>query len=311
MGVDKKEVAVIGLGPGGVSAAVYLKRYGMNPYCFEKELVGGKVNKTEKIENYAGIPSIMGPQLGIQLETQLKNLDIKPIYKEVKHLSMNADGTFHIEYGKGLTHDFFYVILANGLLEKPFVIPGEEKFHGRGISRCAICDGPLYRNKDVAVIGGGNSAFEEAIYLAGICSHVYLIARRNEYCAQERVVSQFRSLSNAEILSPYEAVSADGENSISSLLVRNRETGAERRLSVQGLFLYVGEIPNDAFIDIPGLSNEHGYIVVDDKKMTKAKNLYGVGDCTDTFLRQVVTATSDGALAATSIYQDYQKQIHE
>ncbi len=311
MEVDKKEVAVIGLGPGGVSAAVYLKRYGMSPYCFEKELVGGKVNRTEKIENYAGIPSIQGPKLGMELETQLSNLDIKPIYKEAKRLSVNEDGTFHVEYGRGLSHDFFYVILANGLLEKPFVIPGQEKFHSRGMSRCAICDGPLYKNKDVAVIGAGNAAFEEALYLASICHHVFLIARRTEYRAQERIVREFASLPNTEILSPYEAVSADGVDSISSLTVRNRQDGKERTLPVQGLFLYVGEIPDTSFLDIQGLDDDHGYIVVDERKMTKVKNLFAVGDCTDTLLRQVVTATSDGAIAATSIYQDYQRNLHE
>ena len=305
--VDKKEVAVIGLGPGGVSAAIYLKRYGMVPYCFEKELVGGKVNKTEKIENYAGVKSIGGPDLGMLLESQLKSFDIKPIYKTVKRVSLNEDGTFHVEYGKDLSHDFQYVLLANGLGEKPFPIQGEEAFHKRGISRCAICDGPLYKGKDVAVIGAGNSAFEEATYLASICNHVTLIARRTQFRADQMVVDTFKALDNVTLLAPYEVVSATGTTSIESLKVRNKETMEEKDVAISGLFLFVGDMAVSNFVDIPDLTDEKGYLITDSNMMTKVKNLYAAGDCRTTPLRQVATATSDGALAATMIHNDYQK----
>ena len=305
--VDKKEVAVIGLGPGGVSAAIYLKRYGMVPYCFEKELVGGKVNKTEKIENYAGVKSIGGPDLGMLLESQLKSFDIKPIYKTVKRVSLNEDGTFHVEYGKDLSHDFQYVLLANGLGEKPFPIQGEEAFHKRGISRCAICDGPLYKGKDVAVIGAGNSAFEEATYLASICNHVTLIARRTQFRADQMVVDTFKALDNVTLLAPYEVVSATGTTSIESLKVRNKETMEEKDVAISGLFLFVGDMAISNFVDIPDLTDEKGYLITDSNMMTKVKNLYAAGDCRTTPLRQVATATSDGALAATMIHNDYQK----
>ena len=305
--VDKKEVAVIGLGPGGVSAAIYLKRYGMVPYCFEKELVGGKVNKTEKIENYAGVKSIGGPDLGMLLESQLKSFDIKPIYKTVKRVSLNEDGTFHVEYGKDLSHDFQYVLLANGLGEKPFPIQGEEAFHKRGISRCAICDGPLYKGKDVAVIGAGNSAFEEATYLASICNHVTLIARRTQFRADQMVVDGFKALDNVTLLAPYDVVSATGTTSIESLKVRNKETMEEKDVAISGLFLFVGDMAISNFVDIPDLTDEKGYLITDSNMMTKVKNLYAAGDCRTTPLRQVATATSDGALAATMIHNDYQK----
>lgn len=304
--IDNKEVAVIGLGPGGVSAAIYLKRYGMVPYCFEKELVGGKVNKTEKIENYAGVKSISGPDLGMLLEEQLRSFEIKPIFKEVKRISLNEDGTFKVQYGKDLEHDFKYVLLANGLGEKPFPIQGEETFHKRGISRCAICDGPLYKGKDVAVIGAGNSAFEEAIYLASVCNHVTLIARRTQFRAQEAVVEQFNKLNNVTLLAPYDVISSYGDKSLETLTVRNKETGEEQVLNIQGLFLYVGEIAVTNFLDIPGLADEKGYLITDENMMTKVKNLYAAGDCRTTALRQVATATSDGALAATMIHNDYQ-----
>lgn len=305
--MEKNEVAIIGMGPGGVSAAIYLKRFGMAPYCLEKELIGGKVNKTEKIENYAGIPSIEGPRLGMTFESQLNAFDIDVIYKDVKSLSVNEDGSFHLVYGKNNEKDFPYVILSNGLGEKPFAIPGEEKFHKKGISRCAICDGPLYKGKDVAVIGGGNAAFEEAIYLSGICNRVYLIARRNEYRAQESVVRKFLSMKNVMLLSPYEAVSCDGEKSISSLKVRNRENGEEKNLSIDGLFLYVGEVAVSSFVNIPSIMDENGYFLTDENRMTAIKGLYAIGDCRKNPLRQVAVAVSDGALAANHIHDDYRR----
>ncbi len=306
--MDKKDVAVIGLGPGGVSAAIYLKRYGMNPICYEKELIGGKVNKTEKIENYAGIPSVSGPDLGMKLEEQLDKFSIRPIYQDVKKVTRNEDGTFTVTTSKG-SKDFYYVILANGLGEKPFPIEGEDKFRRRGISRCAICDGSFYQGKDVAVVGAGNSAFEEATYLSDICSHVTLIARRNEFRAQESVVEEFRNRKNTEILAPYHIVSADGETSISSVIVQNNETKEEKTLLVSGLFLYVGEEATSSFVDIPEIKDEKGIIITDDRMETKVSHLYAIGDCRNTSLRQVVTATSDGAIAATSIHDDYQRSI--
>lgn len=304
--INDKEVAIIGLGPSGVSAAIYLKRYGMEPFCFEKDIVGGKVNRTEKIENVAGIKSIKGPDLGMLLEDQLSFYDIKPIYKEVKSLSLNEDGTFHLEYGKDMEHDFKYVILANGLAERPFPIKGEEVFSSRGISRCAICDGPLYKGKDVAVIGAGNAAFEEATYLASICSHVTLIARRTIFRADETVVERFKKLPNTTLYAPYEVTSAAGNATLESVTIRNKETGETKLLSIAGLFLYVGEIPATSFLKIDGLADERGYLVTNDKLETKVKNLYATGDCRNTPLRQVATATSDGALAATMIHTDYQ-----
>ncbi len=306
--IDSKEVAVIGLGPGGVSASIYLSRYGMIPFCFEKELVGGKVNQTERIENYAGIPSIEGPKLGMALEEQLSSLGIRPIYKEVKRVSLLEDGTYRIEYGKGLSHDFEYVILANGLIPSPYVISGEEKFKRRGISRCAICDGPLYKGKNVAVIGAGNAAFEEASYLASICNHVFLIARREEFRAQEKVVQKFKALNNTEVYAPYQVVEADGTSSLESVLIQNLKTMETKSLSIEGLFLYVGEMPSLSFLDIGGLTDEKGYLVTDEKKMTKSANLYAVGDCRNTSLRQVATAVSDGAIAASDIFKKYQEE---
>jgi thioredoxin reductase (NADPH) len=306
--IDEKEVAVIGLGPGGVTASIYLKRYGMTPFAFEKELVGGKVNKTEKVENYTGIETISGPDFGPQLENQLSSFDIQPIYKEVKQLSLNEDGTFHLVYGKNIEHDFKYVILASGLNERPFPINGQETFNSRGISRCAICDGPFYKGKDVAVVGAGTAAFEEATYLASIASSVTLIARRTTLRAPEYYVNNFLSHPNAKIKAPYEIIEAKGNQSLESIVIRNKDTDEREELNISGLFLYVGEAPNIEFIKIDGIFDEKGYIVTDKNLMTKVNNLYAVGDCRDTKLRQISTAVGDGALAASLIHETYQNK---
>lgn len=306
--MENKDVAIIGLGPSGVSASIYLKRYGLNPICFEKELIGGKVNKTELIENYVGVNKIAGPKLGMIFEDQINSFGIKPIYKEVKELTLNEDSSFHLKYGKE-ERDFKYVIIANGLKNKPFKIEGEETFNRRGISECAICDGPLYKGKDVAIVGAGNSAFEEACYLATICSSVTLIARRSEYRATKAAVDRLKSFSNARILSPYEIVKASGNTSIEKLIVKNKENNEVEELSISALFLYVGEIPCNDFIKIPNLELNNGFIKTDCRMMTNIKNLYAVGDCIDKILRQVVTATSDGALAASAIHDDYLNNI--
>jgi hypothetical protein len=304
--MNNNEVCIVGLGPAGVSAAIYLKRYGMEPVCYEKELVGGKVNKTERIENYAGILSVKGPDLGMTLEDQLAKFNIKVNYEEVTEVSLNEDGSFKVSTSYG-SKDYRYVILANGLGERPFPIAGEDTFKKRGISRCAICDGNFFKNKNVAVIGAGNSAFEEALYLSDICSHVTLVARRNEYRAQESIVEQLKKKENATILSPYVPVLVKGTDTLEQMVVENRETGEQKALDISGLFLYVGEMANTSFVKIPQAMDEKGILVTDDHLETKVKNLYAVGDCRDTLLRQVATATSDGALAASFIHEDYQK----
>jgi thioredoxin reductase (NADPH) len=306
--VNPKEVAVIGLGPSGVSAAIYLKRYGMIPFCFEKEIVGGKINKTQRIENYAGVKPVSGPDLGMLLEDQLSGFGISPIYEEVSSLTKNEDGTYTLTYGEQ-SHTFAYVILANGLGEKPFPIEGASLFHNRGISRCAICDGAFYQGKPVAVIGAGNAAFEEGTYLAGICSHVTLIARRTAFRADELAVERFKALGNTTVLAPYDVVKACGKDTLESVTVRNKDDASEKTIPVSALFLYVGEVPTTGFIRIPDLAMTNGYIVTDSRLETNQKHLYAAGDARNTPLRQVATATSDGALAATSVHDDYENTL--
>ncbi len=307
--VNEKEVAVIGLGPSGVTAAIYLNRFGLTPVCFEKELVGGQVNKTEKVENYTGVGSIKGPELGMKLDEQLSFFGIKPIYKEVKGITLTKDKTFLVSYGNE-TKEFRYVIISSGLRPNPFVVPNQEKYSSKGISRCAICDGPLYKGKDVVVIGGGNSAFEEASYLATICSSVTLVARRKEFRAFPSAVDSLKNKENAKIYAPYVIKSSEGTNSVEEVTIENVETKEEKKIPTSAIFLYVGEKADSTFINIDSLNkDENGYIVVNENKESSIKNLYACGDVIKKELRQVSTAVSDGAIAAHNLYLDYSK-IH-
>lgn len=302
---DEKEVAVIGLGPSGVTAAIYLNRFGMVPYCFEKELVGGQVNKTEKIENYTGVKSIGGPELGNLLESQLSSFGIKPIYKEVKEVRLNDSGAFTIKYGNE-EKEFKYVIVCSGLRPNPFVVPNQESYNSKGISRCAICDGPLYKGKDVVVVGAGNSAFEEASYLATICSSVSLIARRKEFRAFPSAIESLKNKPNAKIFAPYNIVNSNGSNSVEEVVIQNVETKEEETIKASAIFLYVGEKADSTFMNIKKLNvDDNGYIIVNDKKESSVENLFACGDVIKKDLRQVATAVSDGSIAAYSIYQKY------
>ncbi len=304
--IDEKEVAIIGMGPGGVSAAIYLSRYGMKPVCFEKDLIGGKTNYTEKIANYAGYLDEKGPQLGLNFSQQLDRFAIKTIYKEVKSVMPNPDGTFDISYGKEV-HTFRYVILANGLGEKTYDVKGSDKFSKRGISRCAICDGAFYKGKNVAVLGGGNSAVEEAAYLASICPNVYLISHSVPFKAEQAVMEEFTSHSSAHIYAPYDIKESRGDKILEGLTLVNLEDKTEVDIDINGLFIYIGSIPVNQFLLVKDVLDEHGFVVTDEKMKSKVDGLYAIGDCRKTPLRQVATAVSDGAIAANSIHTDYLK----
>ena len=274
------DVCVIGMGPAGVTAAIYLKRFGFEPICFEPMMVGGKVNVTYEIQNYPGFMG-MGPELAMKLEEQVKFNEIKIVRKSVKKVE-KVDSVYKVVAGQE-EYYFKAVIIATGLKEKEYKVPGEDKYQARGISRCAVCDGPLYRNKPVAVLGGGNSAVEECAYLATICSKVTLIHRRDEFRADEQLVNNLKKYQNIDIVTPYVIIDSEA------------------------LFVYVGANPVTDFIDVKDILDERGQIITNENMETKSQGLFAAGDDRQTRLRQVATAVSDGAKAAYSV-KEYLKK---
>lgn len=289
------DVLIIGAGPAGLTAAIYAARNNMKVGIFEGDVPGGAMVVTATVENYPGFKKIDGPTLAYQMFEQATNLgveyfgfSVQKIIKEDDHFIVVGD-----EEIKGKT-----VVVATGTSHKKLDVPGEDKFTSKGISWCAICDGALYRNKDVAVIGGGNSAIEESIYLANIVNKVYLIHRRNEFRAESGIVDEIRKIPNVELVLDSVVTEFKGEESLQKVSVKNVKTNEVKDIEVNGCFEFIGQIPATDFLKDLNITNQAGYIPVDHNLETNVKGLFACGDVIVKEVRQIVTAVNDGAIAA-------------
>ena len=294
---EVKDVLIVGAGPAGLSAAIYLIRSGYEVTIFEKGFPGGKVNLTAEVENYPGIEKISGPDLAFKIYEHAQNLGAKIISKEVKKIIKDKD-VFKV-FTENDTYLFKAVIIATGTIENKLEVENSLKFENHGISYCAVCDGRFYKDKEVAVIGGGNAALEEALYLEKICSKVHLIHRRNEFRADQIVVDLVKK-SSIDIIYDTIVTKVEGDNLVTGIDLLNVKTQSTSTLKVSGIFPYIGARPNTQFLD-SHLLDEKGYLLVNERMETKLVGLYGCGDVIKKDLRQVVTATSDGAIAAINV----------
>lgn len=287
---------IIGAGPAGLSAAIYLKRANIDVLVIEKGAFGGKVNYTAVIDNYLGAEKAFGPDLAFKFYNHAIENDVEIISDDIINVT-KKDQLFVIQ-----SNDEEYlaktIIVASGTTDKKLDLVNANKFEHHGISYCAVCDGPLYKNKDVAVLGGGNSALEEALYLAHITSKVYLIHRRNEFRGDKKVIEQIEN--NPKIILKLSLTIEEliGDKSLEQIKLNNGEV-----INVSALFPYIGQIPNTQFLNFTNLCNENGYIIVNNNMDTNVLGLFAAGDVTNQKLKQVVTATSDGAIAATSVIE--------
>ena len=292
------KVVIVGAGPAGITAAIYLKRGGIEPILIEKMMPGGKVSLTHKVDNYPGFSSIGGSDLANEFMNQLMANNIEIVFDEVTKITKLEDGfnvkTSYNEYQADA------VIVATGTVERKLGIPGEKEFFAKGVSSCAVCDGGFFKGQPMAIIGGGNSALEEALYLSSITNKVYVVHRRNEFRADQILVDRIKKDDHIEILTPFIPLEVKGDNMVSSLVLKNVETNEEKEISINAMFAYVGADANTSFIDIKGLLDDKGYIVVDSEMTTSIPGLFACGDCISKNLRQVVTACGDGAVAAMS-----------
>lgn len=291
------DVAIIGSGPGGMSAAIYASRAGLKTVIFEKATIGGQMSYTNEIENYPGIDKTSGFDLAMILDGQAKRFNTEFINENVNEIKKDG-GLFCINTSGGeyLAHT---VILALGASPRNLGLESESRLRGSGVSYCATCDGNFYRGADVAVVGGGNTAFEDALFLANICRKVYIIHRRDEFKAENILQEQVKKTKNIELV--VNSVSKDiiGKFEVNGIVVENKD-GTTREIEVQGIFVAVGTVPqSDLVKDLVEL-NEYGYIITDKNMQTSIPGIFAVGDVRDTVLRQVVTACADGAIAAQS-----------
>lgn len=284
---------IIGSGPGGISAAIYLKRDGVNVCLFEGNVPGGAIVNTEVINNYPGFSSISGADLAMNMLNQISELNIDVYYEQAKIEKYN-------DLYKVNDCSAKYVIIATGTKVKTLGLESENKFLYRGISWCATCDGFLYKDKDVAVAGGGDSALSSAMTLSRYASIVYLIHRRSEFRAKESLVNDVKNTKNIKLVLDSNIVELYGDKKLEGIKVKNNLNNEISDIKIACLFEEIGRIPNSDVID--GLEKDsNGYILVNESFETNIPNIYAIGDVISKSVRQIVTATSDGAVAAIAI----------
>lgn len=286
---------IIGAGVAGMTSAIYLKRSGINVAIFEKNYVGGQINKTYTIKNYPGFKEIDGPTLSLAILEQVKDLNVPIIYEEVLNISDNG------EYKEIETNKQKYIsktlIIASGKKERHLNLENEKELIGKGISWCATCDGNFFKGMDVAVVGGGNTAMEDALYLSNICNKVYIINRSNTFRADRVLLEQVENKENIEII----------RDKVVKKLIKKDEKlqgiflNDGTKLEISGLFLAIGSDPVIEFLENIEIELDKNYIVVDNKMKTNIEGIYACGDIIKKDLYQIVTAAGEGAIAANSV----------
>lgn len=294
------DVLIIGGGPAGMTAAIYTSRAGYKTGIFEIGVPGGQAATTDLIENYPGFPAgVSGPDLMMKFFEQTQNFGVDMIFEHVQ--SMDLDGDIKKVTTNNGTYEAKAIIIASGAKPKTLGVANEGKFRGRGVSYCATCDGFFFKDMPVAVVGGGDTAVEEALYLTKMCSKVTLIHRRDQLRATK--IAQTRALENEKLDIIYDTVvdGLVGTDKISQIKLKNKITNEESTLDVNGVFIFVGYQPNDDFFSPDLKVDEQGYIVANDDLSTNIPGVFVVGDIRKKTLRQVTTAVGDGGLVLHAI----------
>ena len=290
------DIAIVGGGPAGLTAGIYGARAGKRVLIFEREAIGGQISRASTVENYPGFKEIGGVDFAAALFEQADGLGCAFAFESVTGISGKV-GDFTLESDGG-TYRAKTVILAVGAAAKKLGIAREEELVGRGVSYCAVCDGAFFRGKTVAVVGGGNSALDDALYLAGMAETVYLIHRRDAFRAESAMVEKVKNEPKIKIKTPRVVSKLLGDEQLSGLVLRDPGTGAEETLTVDGLFVAIGNAPAaGAFASLVGL-DEAGYIDAKEDCKTTVPGIFTAGDCRVKNVRQLTTACGDGAVAA-------------
>lgn len=295
------DTIIIGAGPAGMTAALYAARSNLKVALIEGGLPGGQMNNTSDIENYPGYANISGPDLAEKMFEPLENLGVEHLYGLVENIEDHGD------VKKVITDDEEFetrtVIVATGSKHRLLGVPGEEELNSRGVSYCAVCDGAFFRDQDLLVVGGGDSAVEEAIFLTRFAKSVTIIHRRDELRAQK--VLQDRAFANEKIKFIWDSVVKEikGENRVESVVIENVKTGQVTEQAFGGVFIYVGLDPVSDFVQELQFRDQAGWIVTDDHMKTSVAGVFAVGDVRQKDLRQVTTAVGDGAIAGQEAYK--------
>jgi len=303
------DLIIIGGGPGGLTAGIYAMRATLKTLLIEKGAYGGQMTMTDMVENYPGFDSINGFDLSQKFYDHAKKFELETIQEEVKSVTPLDPKGFAVSLTNGTIYQTKSVILACGGRSRNLGIPGEQELYGRGVSYCATCDGFFYRNKIVAVIGGGDTAVEEALYLSKLAKKVYLLHRRDQLRAGAILQQRIQSDPKVEILwhtIPVEIT--DNGQSVNGLVYKDLKADKNQKLELDGIFIFIGYIPNNAIVpqDIPRTSE--GYIETDERCRTSKEGLYAIGDLRNNYAKQIVIAAAEGCIAALDAAQFVEHQ---
>lgn len=297
------DLIIIGSGPAGMAAAIYAKRACLNTLVLERTgFGGGQVLNTYEVDNYPGLPGISGFELAQKMSEHAAKMKAETVEDDVIEIRKENEG--YVIVGENGSYETKGIVIATGAKHAHLNVPGEEELSGMGVSYCATCDGAFFTGRDVAVVGGGDVAVEDAIFLARNCRKVYLIHRRDELRAAKTLQEAVKACENVEILWNTTVEEIKGEDAVSSLTIKNKLTGDISSLAVSGVFVAVGILPNsEAFAGFVE-TDQAGYIVAGEECKTSKPFIYAIGDVRTKALRQVVTAVADGANAVTSYQKD-------
>lgn len=297
--MDRYDVVIVGAGTAGLTAAIYVQRANRSALVLEAKSYGGQIINTPDIENYPGIKHVSGFDFSTTLYEQATELGAKVTYAEVT--GMDDEGSRKVVHtADGTAYEAGAVIIATGARNRPLGIAREQELVGRGVSYCATCDGMFFRGKDVAVNGGGNTAVEDAAYLAGVCNKVYLIHRRDQFRADAADVERLRGMDNVEFVLNATVTAIEGDEFVTGVQVTDKTDGSTRTLPVSALFVAIGQVPdNVAFRGVVDL-DEKGYVVAGEDCLTRTPGVFAAGDCRTKGVRQLATAAGDGAVAASA-----------
>ena len=291
------DVIIIGGGPGGYTAALYAARANLSTLVLEKMSPGGQMATTDIVENYPGfVEGINGFDLGMQMKEGAERFGVKTRMKEVKSVDLISNPK--LVHTKKDTFEAKTVILATGAFPRELGLPNERELRGRGVSYCATCDGSFYRGKTVVIVGGGNTAVADAIFLAKICEKVYLVHRRDELRASKTYMDALEKTENIEFIWNSEVVEIEAEQFVTGVKVKNKKDDSIREVACDGVFVAIGNVPNTELIQGQVELDEAGYVLADETTKTNIPGVFAVGDMRTKPLRQIVTAVADGAVAS-------------
>lgn len=304
MDQEVKDLIIVGSGPAGLSAAVYGKRATLNELVIEKDIYGGgQIAVTDRVDNYLGLYGENGYDLAMKFKDHAKALEVPFVEGEIK--SIKAGEVKEVTLANGEVYYSKAVFIATGAKHKNIGCKGEKEFTGAGVSYCATCDGAFFRKKTVAVVGGGDVALQDALYLANICEKVYLIHRRDTLRGAKVLQQRVFETENIEFLPNYEVKEITGDGQVEEILINNNKTLEDKKLEVSGIFIAVGMEPITEIVKDVVELDKSGYIVADESCRSNVKGIYAIGDVRTKQLRQLVTAVADGAVAVSSFESDY------